>query len=158
LDYQYHDYRPLSEFAWYSPYSKGEAVVWPGLIPCGNRLDSFQNVRYRHDARGNVVKKIYGDDVYKRTFNAFNQMVAYEAPDGSRTEYAYDALGRRILKKSGTKETRFYWDQFHLCGEQTGIHRTQYVNYPNSFTPMCCIKDDKAFFFIIPIIWEPQWR
>jgi YD repeat-containing protein len=45
---------------------------------------------------------IYGDDVCKRTFNLFNQMVAYEAPDGTRTEYAYDALGRRILKKIAT--------------------------------------------------------
>jgi RHS repeat-associated protein len=113
----------------------------------GNRLDSFQNTRFRHDARGNVVKQIYGDDVKKRTFNAFNQMVAYEAPDGTRTEYAYDALGRRILKKSGAKETRYYWDQFRLCGEQTGTHRTQYVYYPNSFTPMCCIKDDQVYFY-----------
>jgi YD repeat-containing protein len=102
----------------------------------GNRLDSFQNTRFRHDARGNVVKQIYGDDVKKRTFNALNQMVAYEAPDGTRTEYAYDALGRRILKKSGAQETRYYWDQFRLCGEQTGTHRTQYVYYPNSFTPL----------------------
>jgi YD repeat-containing protein len=80
----------------------------------GNRLDSFLNTRYSHDARGNVVKQIYGEDACKRTFNLFNQMVAYEAPDGTRTEYAYDALGRRILKKSGTKETRYYWDQFRL--------------------------------------------
>jgi hypothetical protein len=40
-----------------------------GYDPCGNRLDSFQNTRLRHDARGNVVKQIYGDDVKKRTFN-----------------------------------------------------------------------------------------
>jgi RHS repeat-associated protein len=113
----------------------------------GNRLDSFRNTRYSHDARGNVVKQIYGDEVCKRTFNLFNQMVAYEAPDGTRTEYVYDAVGRRILKKSGNKETRYYWDQFHLCGEQTGTHRTQYIYYPDSFTPMCCLQDDKAYFY-----------
>jgi RHS repeat-associated protein len=34
-----------------------------------------------------------------------------------------------------------------LCGEQTGAHRTQYIYYPNSFTPMCCLQDDKAYFY-----------
>jgi RHS repeat-associated protein len=116
--------------------------------PAGDRLHirdregSFEGVQYRFDAAGNLIQR----NATQFTWDA-NHHLARSETDGVETLYGYDALGRRVFKKSAAGTTRFYWDGDALAAEHIieGGWR-EYVYYPTTFKPFALV-EDKTFYY-----------
>ncbi|MDR3159889.1 MAG: hypothetical protein LBU11_13005, partial [Zoogloeaceae bacterium] len=115
----------------------------------------------RTDERGNLVEKIRNGERIRYQWNASNQLTKVETAD-IITQFAYDPLGRRIIKHSAPivphyfdagsqykaaetarlcKErnlgTTFYgWDGDTLAWETTNEESTHYFYEPDSFVPL----------------------
>jgi RHS repeat-associated protein len=85
----------------------------------GNRLVRAGHTEYRYNAAGLLVEVIRGGQSTHYFYSCDDLITRVEHPDGSITEYAYDAMRRRILKKRGNQETRFLWDIQTLWREET---------------------------------------
>ncbi|MCP4047601.1 MAG: RHS repeat protein, partial [Gammaproteobacteria bacterium] len=118
-----------------------------GTCARGNRQEKLNGRQYRYDTRGNATFVSGNNTTCERRFNVFNQLISIHGPDGPHVEFLYDAFGRRILKKTPDKQTHYYWDQYRLAGEETDQSRTGYIYYPNTFVPLCCMKDGVSYFY-----------
>ena len=80
-----------------------------------------KNIAFTYDANGNTLsKRTYGqveEDLVVYTYNALNQLIAYEDLDGTVVSYAYDGTGMRVSKTQGTNVQRFYWDRGYIVNE-----------------------------------------
>lgn len=71
-----------------------------------------------------------------------NQRLTASVDDGQRTEYGYDALGRRVFKETAGRRTRFGWDGDVLTAEASGraaggpAFGLEHVYYPQTVTPL----------------------
>ncbi|WP_137173558.1 glycohydrolase toxin TNT-related protein [Massilia sp. HP4] len=116
-----------------------------------NLLKEYAGVRYQYDDRGNLVERIQDGLRSKYEWDAFNRMARATTWHGVTT-FAYDPLGRRIAKHSGTMEgtafrvmtrTIYGWDGDTLALESS-VHRgyapgdrtVHYVYERNSFVPL----------------------
>ena len=77
----------------------------PTSIGKGNQLTGLGEFEYRYDDRGNLIEKRRGipgkpPEVTKFEWNAWGLLKAVESPDGTRTEFEYDAFARRLAKKT----------------------------------------------------------
>jgi RHS repeat-associated protein len=81
----------------------------------GSRLRHAGSVSFDYDANGNVIARHDGDRTTRYTYDAHMRLRAVELPDGARHEYAYDALGRRMAKRSPGREVRFVWSHRDLA-------------------------------------------
>jgi RHS repeat-associated protein len=126
-----------------------------------NLLKEYAGTHYRYDERGNLVEKIRNGERIRYQWNASNQLTKVETAD-TITQFAYDPLGRRIIKHSTPivphyfdagsqykavetarlrKErnlgTTFYgWDGDILAWETTNEESTHYFYEPDSFVPL----------------------
>ena len=78
-----------------------------------NQLTSQGTTRCGYDARGNLQSYIGLKGHWHFVYNRRNLLVRAESGSGRVVEFGYDAFGRRLWKKSGTKEVRYVW-----AGEQ----------------------------------------
>ena len=78
----------------------------------GNRLVRQGDVECAYDSRGNVVELQAHGESWRFVYDLRNQLIEAHGPLG-RTEFRYDAFGRRIEKRTGDQCTRYVW-----CGEQ----------------------------------------
>lgn len=129
----------------------------PGEVTEGNRLRRLQDHHYDYDARGNLCESRRGATQVDQTlfeYNALDQLVA-STRNGITTTYAYDALGRRILKGTGEQETLFYWDGLTLLMEDHEGERRYFVQEPDSYVPLAAIEDDQTHYFHVDQIGTP---
>ncbi|MGH1555293.1 RHS repeat-associated core domain-containing protein [Streptomyces sp. L7] len=103
---------------------------------------------YEHDGQGRLVRRTHRLlDGRKRTWtyawNAEDRLTEAVTPDGERWRYAYDPLGRRILKHrlagdgSAADRTEFSWDDTRLAertGPDGGVTTWDYA--PGSHRPL----------------------
>ena len=68
-------------------------------IVLDNLLKQYVGTHYEYDERGNMVKRTHNGQVTTFKWNHFNRMVQ-STSDDVQTHYAYDALGRRMVKHS----------------------------------------------------------
>ncbi|CAB5707770.1 Cell wall-associated polypeptide CWBP200 [Delftia tsuruhatensis] len=110
-----------------------------------NRLEVFEDKRYRYDTHGNLIEKKVGKhtvialewDVEHQLRKATVTKAAHTArPVTTATSYRYDAFGRRLEKKDAFGQTRFEWDGNRLLSEQRGSHHQLYVYEADSFAPL----------------------
>lgn len=96
----------------------------------GNLLEVDQRFSYEWDADGRMIERRTRDGASRWRFEWLDDgcLRAVVGPDGARTEFLYDAFGRRLLKRhlrrglAGLElhhETRFVWDRDTLCEEST---------------------------------------
>jgi len=82
--------------------------------PAGQLLESKGSggvTKYDYDAEGNLAKKTQPDGgEWKYEWNGAGMLAKVVRPDGKTVEFGYDALGRRVWKKYGTKTTKWMWD------------------------------------------------
>lgn len=98
----------------------------------GSRLMKDETFGYRYDQEGNLVeKKNRVGETWKYEWYGNGMLKAVVQNEKNRTEFEYDALGRRIQKQSSkTKRlTRFVWDG------NVPLHEWNYSiqEKPNSF-------------------------
>lgn len=128
----------------------------------GNRLLRKGNTEYRWDSDGRLIeartreRASLQDEVWRYQWDAAGLMRAAEGPDGTRVEFAYDPLARRVQKRvsktnptSFEREpvsvTRFVWDGDVLVHEireearTSGdpiVHERTYWFQDNGFEPL----------------------
>ncbi len=116
-----------------------------------NQLLTAGNTSLRWDDRGNLLGWHSPDQAVALHYNARNQLVASVAQDGTKTVYAYDALGRRISKRTGEEETRFFWAGEHLTCQiradlRTGtLERQDFLYHPETGVPLLTAIDGEVF-------------
>ncbi|MCE2030449.1 RHS repeat-associated core domain-containing protein [Sessilibacter corallicola] len=132
----------------------------------GNRL-AFQGDRhFTYDQRGNLIKEARGKNgklITSYTYNAQNQLVEVDNC-GTKTQYQYDALGRRTKKTSTEQETEFLWDGDVLLSETQHLKtETQeqatakiYVFEPNTFKPLAQIQNNEIYHYHLDHLGTPQ--
>ena len=104
---------------WWGPDGGDEAEVQGPRSYSGTLLQRAGSVTYDHDAQGRVVmrrrKRLSAKPLTTHyTWDAHDSLVEVTTSDGSRWQYSYDALGRRIAKLShsakGIRKVDFTWD------------------------------------------------
>ncbi|MER8013458.1 DUF6531 domain-containing protein, partial [Streptomyces griseoluteus] len=132
---------------WSETYAYDEAgdqlfASWPSSHPAhestgarsysGSRLIGAGTVRYQHDGQGRVILRqrtrlSRKPDTWRYTWDTDDRLTSVITPDGTRWNYVYDPLGRRISKirmaaddETVVERTDFTWDGTTLC-EQTTV-------------------------------------
>ncbi|AUG76437.1 hypothetical protein CFP65_1547 [Kitasatospora sp. MMS16-BH015] len=129
------------------------AADWPATGPSkaalgsrtyvGTRLVGAGRVRYEYDAAGRVVLRQVTrlskkPDTWRYTWDAEDRLTHVITPDGTRWQYRYDPLGRRIAKQrlgadgvTVAEQTEFSWDGAGLAEQTT---RAPYLPGPHTLT------------------------
>ncbi|MDH5858728.1 DUF6531 domain-containing protein, partial [Lampropedia aestuarii] len=138
-----HNMQPASEATTPTAQASG------GLVR-HNRIEVFEDKRYRYDTHGNLIEKRIGKHTHIRLiWDVEHQLQAAivtrsgntDVPSTQRFDYQYDAFGRRIAKTDAFGHTLFAWDGNRLLSEQRGSRTTLYLYEPNSFAPLAQLVD-----------------
>ncbi|WP_346833213.1 RHS repeat-associated core domain-containing protein [Pseudomonas abietaniphila] len=107
-----------------------------------NRLLTYQDKRYRHDAFGRMVEKRSARQGTQRfVYDAESRLIEVHNPSGNVVRMSYDPLGRRIGKSEHNSqgvllgETRFTWDGLRLLQEQRNSQSSVYL-YAEGYDPI----------------------
>ena len=114
-----------------------------------NQLTSQGATRCGYDARGNLQSYIGPKGHWHFVYNRRNLLVRAEWGPGRVVEFGYDAFGRRLWKKSGTKEVRYVWAGEQLIRE-VEINGSQkvtrdYLYKPGSYTPLALRVNEEIY-------------
>lgn len=110
---------------------------------------------------------IEAPDVVRYRYDGSHQLIAIEHADGGRTEYEYDALGRRVAKHhtavGGELLTTLYmWDGDWMTQEvRTGrtAHEDSavtYVRHPDHEGPLTRLADGQVWHYVTDHLGTPQ--
>jgi RHS repeat-associated protein len=102
-----------------------------------DRLTKTDDATLIYDESGNLIEKRRAGSVIRYTYDSDDQLTSVESKSGGRIEFAYDAFGRRISKKTKDGETGFLWDGDVLLAEERGEKSNEYIFDPSSFAPLC---------------------
>ncbi|HEX5745664.1 MAG TPA: RHS repeat-associated core domain-containing protein [Archangium sp.] len=114
-----------------------------------NRLIQQGDTWCGYDARGNLVslRSSAGEWIYRYNFR--NLLVEAHGPGGQRVSYGYDALGRRIWKRTAAAEVRYVWAGETLIGEvERSGSRTitrDFLYIPGTYTPLAMRVDGRIY-------------
>jgi RHS repeat-associated protein len=115
----------------------------------GDRIVAAGPNRYAHDANGNVAEVRRGGEGTHLESDALGRLRRARLPDGRVVEYGYDGIGRRVFKRVEGQETRFYWHDFALLGEQTESDPfIEYLIVPGTFDPYMMWRGEKPYHFV----------
>jgi RHS repeat-associated protein len=98
----------------YATADRSDRVYGPGgmLLQAGEWS-------YRNGPGGERIEKRGRDGtLWRYEWNRWRELAAVVLPDGERVEFSYDALGRRVEKRSGGAATRYRWHGDDLIGEE----------------------------------------
>ncbi len=90
-----------------------------------NRLLEDDQFTYTYDANGNLetkTDKASPTDVTTYHWDAQDQLIQVDLPDGSTVTYKYDGLGRRIEKAVAGSVTRYVYDGEDILLEYDGTN------------------------------------
>ncbi|MFJ1382450.1 DUF6531 domain-containing protein [Capnocytophaga canimorsus] len=126
---------------------------------------------YHYDKEGNLVQKSpcklhneknaqkWSLGVWQYTWNANGSLKSVKKPSGQTISFEYDALGRRIAKRSGNKEILYIWSGNVLLHEVLKTNDNEqvitWVYEQGSFVPTAKLIDNKSFSIISDYIGRP---
>jgi RHS repeat-associated protein len=136
----------------------------------------YEGNYYRFDRAGNLthkqdhkVRKQKSGPIRKTNLGwDANQRLVHTETDGTKTYYGYDPLGRRLFKRTGTRQTCFGWDGNAMVAEwvvelsnqkplKTPASPTpkadswdelsfrEYLYYPGNFKPLAMIEKGESY-------------
>ncbi|MFJ4657979.1 putative T7SS-secreted protein [Nocardia sp. NPDC088792] len=129
-----------------------------------NLLIRDGRTRYHYDAAGRLTRKTTTrlsrkPAIWHYRYDAFDQLIAVQTPDGQWWQYTYDAAGRRTAKRRRTDDgtildrTDYTWDTTYLIEEVGARGTTRWHYQPSSRAPITQSTDqntiDRAFYAII---------
>jgi RHS repeat-associated protein len=130
----------------------GNCVAMSGETAVYNDLDqlvSLDKAPYRYDERGNLVALSRKDGPVRLVYNSRNLLTAALLPDGSEVRFGYDALGRRVWKRSGGQETRYTWAGETMVSETVRkngrTHIREFLYVPGTCRPLAMRVDGTVF-------------
>jgi RHS repeat-associated protein len=98
------------------------------------------------DRAGNLVHQVMNGRELSLRWDALGRLIESRNDAGEATEYAYDALGRRMAKRTGQHWTRFGWDADSLtcdAGSDDGAVR-EWIYGPGRFEPLIMTSGGEA--------------
>jgi len=119
-----------------------------GII-ADNRLRIYQDLAFEYDEHGNVTRRIKGNQgagthsLADLTWNDDHQLTqATVTRHGvtQTTRYAYDALGRRVIKTDLFGSTHYLWDGDLMVHSQRGSKEALFIFEPHSFVPLATVQ------------------
>jgi RHS repeat-associated protein len=124
----------------------------PGVYDGANRLLEDDEYTYEYDANGNLIKKVEKATGKTTTYqyDAENQLIRVDLPDGTYATYRYDGLGRRIEKNVNGKITRYVYDNEDIILEYDGENRlvAEYLHGPGIDEPIRMERNGEVYYFI----------
>jgi RHS repeat-associated protein len=130
----------------------------------GNRLALYGDNHYSYDERGNRTLAARGKQQAIKQhlhYNALNQLTSVDVQNRT-TRYQYDALGRRISKRSAVNSTEFLWLDNTLLSETTTDIGEQpqtakiYLFEPGTHKPLAVAQNDEIFHYHLDHLGTPQ--
>jgi RHS repeat-associated protein len=111
----------------------------------------MEGFSFKYDRLGRTIEKIHHDSkrLWRFQYNSEDQLTTVSTHFGmkiGRIHFKYDALGRRISKNDGTKETRFVWSMMRLLEEREKEHKSTYVYEQGSYVPLARVDG-----------WNEEW-
>jgi RHS repeat-associated protein len=124
----------------------------------GNQLASRNGKSYRYNGFGDLVERPTpeGDESESQrlVYDEIHQLIRVETADGLvMAEYEYDALGRRVKKKTAAHEVQFLWEGEALFAEIDSKGTQEYVF--QDYAPVARINGDGAQFYQTDHIGTP---
>lgn len=124
-------------------------------VDAANRLLSDESFCYTYDANGNLTsktQKVVGacsGPVTTYSYDAQDQLIRIDFPDGGHAAYRYDALGRRIEKAVDSDITRYVYDgpDIALAFDGTNLIQARYSHGVSVDQPLAIIKGGASFFY-----------
>jgi len=128
----------------------------------GGRVATRGDWTYDYDANGRLTRRVERTAAgsvreWRYAWNALDQLVSVRTPEGETWEYQYDALGRRIAKKHGDKETRFVWDRDVLLHQVDEGRATQtWIYDPSNSLPVAALQNGSYYSVILDHLGTPR--
>lgn len=124
-----------------------------------NELTSDQWFTYVYDADGNLTSKTEKASglITQYSYDAENQLVSMQIPDGPLVRIGYDGLGRRIWKESGGvfAITKYVYDNEDILMEFKWMPTTNQNSYVARYThgpgidePLMMYRNGKKYFYV----------
>jgi RHS repeat-associated protein len=140
---------PSGELRSYPHDLNGDRWDWPqpAAIPATTTRRADGGV-YAFDASGNVTVRQTQQGAAHLTWDQLNRLTGVETAAGQRVSFAYDALGRRVRKRTGADETVFLWDSDRVIatlGADGGI-RQEMIYRDSSAEPLACSADGMWYY------------
>ena len=127
----------------------------------GNRIETRDGVIYTHDNNGNIISKagITGTTTYE--YDYANRLNKVTMPDGTISEYKYDALWRRIEKKitpsplvgegggEGIIAARYLYDGLNMLAEyeDNNVLKTKYTHNRAIDDPLAMERNGQSYYY-----------
>ena len=103
------------------------------------RTSAYNGVTCIFDATGNTIERRDNRGLLRLEWDANNRLVRSHNPDGTKTDYGYDAQGRRVFKSTNGKRTMFGWDDDAVVADLNESEVREFVYLPDSFEPLAMI-------------------
>ncbi len=124
----------------------------------GGALEAAGGTQYRYDPDGNLVEKRCADgSAWRYAWNGAGRLKEVVRPDGTRVELSYDALGRRVRKRTADDETQFVWDGdvvLHELSARSGV--TTWYFEPDSFAPVAKAQGGRRYSVVTDHLGTPS--
>lgn len=125
-----------------------------------SRLKGFGDLRYSHDAQGNVVERERGTgEKVQLVWSATRELREAIVRRGGVTQvtrYEYDALGRRTRKRDSFGATAYLWDGDRMILTSRGRRGALFVFEAGGFIPICTVQNGKTYWYQCDHIGAPQ--
>jgi RHS repeat-associated protein len=116
----------------------------------GNRLERRNEQSYRYNGYGDLIERPipggHGEECQRLIYDEMHQLIRVETADGVLVaEYEYDAFGRRVKKKTASREVHFLWEGDVLLAESDTQGTQEYVF--QDYAPVARINESGVQFY-----------
>lgn len=127
----------------------------------GDRAVSAGNTEYGFDARGNRAWARNAAGTTRYRYDLANHLVGVTHPDGSTTEYTYDAFSRRMSKRRGELLVEYVWSGHQLVQELVtqGADKfsREFMYWPGEHRPLAMCSRGQIYFYHLDHLGTPQF-
>ena len=130
------------------------------IYGAGSRLEKAGDTVFRFDAEGRIIRKTTGKDGESRsweyTYNGAGELSGVKDFNGLAVTFKYDALGRRVEKRTPDSVIHFLWDDDVLVHEvRQDEEQIDYVFKPGSFEPILQRYAGAVYSYVVDQVGAP---